>query len=213
MLAFEKRVNTWMQENTPTIATSGASPTVMFSHISRRNIVGMLLGTTIALVLISLILIVAFRSVKFGLLSLIPNIAPAMMAFGIWGMVVGQVGLAVSVVIAMTLGIVVDDTIHFLSKYLRARRERGMNAENAIRYAFDTVGVALTVTTIVLVAGFLVISQSNFLVNSQMGMLTAVTITIALIVDFLFLPALLMRIDSDEKTGDDPNTAGIPATA
>ena len=212
MLAFERRVNTWMQENTPAIATSGASPTVMFSHISRRNIVGMLLGTTIALVLISLVLIIALKSVKFGLLSLIPNIAPAMMAFGIWGMVVGQVGLAVSVVIAMTLGIVVDDTIHFLSKYLRARRERGMNAENAIRYAFDTVGVALTVTTIVLVAGFLVISQSNFLVNSQMGMLTAVTITIALIVDFLFLPALLMRIDGDRQVTDSSGSTAVPAT-
>jgi len=202
MLEFEKRVNTWMLENTPAIATSGASPTVMFSHISRRNIVGMLLGTTIALVLISLVLIVALRSVKFGLLSLIPNIAPAMMAFGIWGMIVGQVGLAVSVVIAMTLGIVVDDTIHFLSKYLRARRERGMDAENAIRYAFDTVGVALTVTTIVLVAGFLVISQSNFLVNSQMGMLTAVT-----------MPALLMRIDGDKKTTDSPDPTSLPAAA
>ena len=141
------------------------------------------------------------RSVKFGLISLIPNIAPALMGFGLWALVVGQVGLAVSVVIAMTLGIVVDDTIHFLSKYLRARRERNMNAEDAVRYAFRTVGVALTVTTIVLVAGFTVISQSNFLVNSQMGALTAVTITIALIVDFLFLPALLIRLDKDKNAG------------
>jgi len=165
MLEFENRVTDWMSENTPTIATSGASPTVMFSHISRRNIISMLSGTSIALVLISLLLVFALRSVKFGLISLIPNIAPALMAFGIWAMTVGQVGLAVSVVVAMTLGIVVDDTIHFLSKYLRARRERGMNAEGAVRYAFNTVGVALTVTTIVLVAGFLVIAQSNFLVN------------------------------------------------
>ena len=108
--------------------------------------------------------------------------------------------MAVSVVVAMTLGIVVDDTIHFLSKYLRARRERGMNAEDAIRYAFNTVGVALTVTTVVLVAGFLVIAQSNFQVNSQMGLLTAITIAIALIVDFLFLPTLLLLVDTDEKT-------------
>lgn len=206
LLAFENRVTDWMQENTPAIATSGASPTVMFSHISRRNIISMLSGTSIALVLISLILVFALRSLKFGLISLIPNIAPALMAFGLWALFVGQVGLAVSVVVAMTLGIVVDDTIHFLSKYLRARRERGMNAEDAVRYAFSTVGVALTVTTIVLVAGFLVISQSNFQVNSQMGALTAVTITLALIVDFLFLPALLIRVDGDKK----PTEATIP---
>ena len=217
MLEFENRVTDWMGKNTPSISTSGASPTVMFSHISFRNIISMLSGTSIALVLISLLLIFALRSVKFGLISLIPNIAPALMAFGIWAMVVGQVGLAVSVVVAMTLGIVVDDTIHFLSKYLRARRERGMNAEDAVRYAFNTVGVALSVTTIVLVAGFLVIAQSNFLVNSQMGLLTAVTITLALVVDFLFLPALLIKLDKDKTvdkqstTTDDPNPA--PAMA
>ena len=207
MLAFETRVDNWMASNTPEIATIGSGPTMMFTHIGMRNIISMLSGTTIALVLISLILVFALRSVKFGLISLIPNIAPALMAFGIWGLTVGEVGLAVSVVVAMTLGIVVDDTIHFLSKYLRARRERGMNAEDAVRYAFNTVGVALLVTTIVLVCGFLVIAQSNFLVNSQMGLLTALTITIALIVDFLFLPALLMRFDRDRQGESDISDA------
>jgi predicted RND superfamily exporter protein len=93
------------------------------------------------------------------------------------------------------LGIVVDDTVHFLSKYLRARREQGMNAEDAVRYAFNTVGVALLVTTIVLVAGFLVLAQSTFKLNSDMGLLTSITIAFALLADFLFLPPLLMKLD------------------
>ncbi len=198
LLAFESRVMTWMEQNTPDIATIGSGATSMFSHIGMRNIISMLSGTSIALVLISLILIFALRSLKFGLISLIPNIAPALMAFGIWAITRGEVGLAVSVVVAMTLGIVVDDTIHFLSKYLRARREQGLNAEDSVRYAFNTVGIALLVTTIVLVAGFLVIATSNFQVNSQMGLLTALTITIALIVDFLFLPPLLIKLDGDK---------------
>ena len=208
MLRIEQESIEWMQQNTPNIATVPSGPTIMFSHIGMRNIISMLSGTGIALVLISLILVVALRSVKFGAVSLIPNIAPALMAFGVWSMLVGEVGLAVSVVVAMTLGIVVDDTIHFLSKYLRARRERGMNAEDAIRYAFNTVGVALTVTTVVLVAGFMVIAQSNFQVNSQMGLLTAITIAIALIVDFLFLPALLLLVDGDKKPEEQ---AAVPA--
>lgn len=206
MLAFENEVKAWMDENTPSISTLGTGPTAMFSHIGMRNIISMLSGTSIALVLISLILIFALRSLKFGLLSLIPNLAPALMSFGLWALLVGQVGLAVSVVVAMTLGIVVDDTIHFLSKYLRARREKNMNAEEAVRYAFNTVGVALFVTTVVLVGGFLVIAQSNFLVNSEMGLLTAITIAVALIVDFLFLPPLLMFIDGDKKE----KTKGVP---
>lgn len=198
MLRIENESIQWMKDNTPNIVSVPSGPTLMFSHIGMRNIISMLSGTAIALVLISLILVFALRSVKYGAVSLIPNIAPALMAFGVWGLLVGEVGLAVSVVVAMTLGIVVDDTIHFLSKYIRARRERGMNTEDALRYAFNTVGIALSVTTAVLVAGFLVIAQSNFQVNSQMGLLTAITIAIALIVDFLFLPALLLLVDGDK---------------
>ncbi len=201
-LAFEKRVDRWLAENGPGLTSQAASPTLMFSHIGMRNIRAMLLGTTVALVLISVILIVALRSLKYGLISLIPNLVPAGMAFGLWALTVGQVGLAVSVVAAMALGIVVDDTIHFLSKYLRARRELDFDAEQAVRYAFSTVGVALTVTTVVLFAGFMVLAQSNFEVNAGMGLLTGITIVIALVVDFLFLPPLLMLIEEKRHARD-----------
>jgi predicted RND superfamily exporter protein len=195
MLEFEDRVARWMDENTPQMKAVGASPTVMFSHIGMRNIVSMLTGTAIALVAISLIFIFFFQSFRYGLLSLIPNIAPAGMAFGIWGLVDGEVGLGLSVVAAMTLGIVVDDTIHFMSKYLRARRERELDAINAVRYAFSTVGVALWTTSVALIAGFLVISSSSFELNSAMGLLVSVIIALALFVDFLLLPAMLIRFD------------------
>jgi len=210
VLEFERQTMEWMQANTPAIATLTTGATSMFTHISMRNIISMLSGTSIALILISLILLFALRSVKFGLISLIPNIVPALMGFGVWALLVGEVSLAVSVVVAMTLGIVVDDTIHYLSKYLRARRERGMSPEQAVRYAFNTVGVALVVTTIVLACGFMVLAQSNFLLNSQMGLLTAITIVIALIVDFTFLPAFLMLVDKDKT--DETSTSDMPLT-
>jgi uncharacterized protein len=99
----------------------------------------------------------------------------------------------------MTFGIVIDDTVHFLSKYLRARREKGLNSPDSIRYAFKTVGRALLTTTIVLVGGFMVLSASAFYLNSSMGLLTAIIIVLAIIADFLFLPPLLMRIEGDSK--------------
>ena len=194
-LAFENRVSDWMMANTPEIHGMGASPTIMFSHIGMRNIISMLGGTTFALVAISLILILALKSVRYGLLTLIPNIAPAAMAFGLWGLVDGEIGLGLSVVSAMTLGIVVDDTIHFMSKYLRARREQGLDAIAAVRYAFSTVGIALWVTSVALAAGFLVISTSAFVINAEMGLLVAIVIMLAIVVDFLLLPALLIRFD------------------
>ena len=195
LLAMEDRAQQWLAENAPHMQSAGASPSIMFAYIGQRNIRSMLVGTSIALVLISLILVFALRSLKIGLISLVPNIAPAAMGFGLWGLLYGQVGLGLSIVAGLTLGIVVDDTVHFLSKYLRARREQGMNPEDAVRYAFNTVGVALLVTTIVLVAGFLVLAQSAFKLNSDMGLLTSITIAFALLADFLFLPPLLMKLD------------------
>lgn len=195
MLDIEQRVDKWMLANIPELHTVGASPSIMFAHIGMKNIISMLTGTTIALVLISLILVLALKSWRYGLLSLIPNLVPAGIAFGIWSLIDGEIGLALSVVTAMTLGIVVDDTIHFLSKYLRARREKGLEAEDAVRYAFSTVGIALWVTSVALIAGFLVLSTSAFKLNSGMGLLTAIVIAVALIVDFFLLPPLLIKLD------------------
>jgi predicted RND superfamily exporter protein len=195
LLAIESRAQAWLTENTPHMQSYSASPSVMFAYIGQRNIRSMLVGTSVALVLISIILIFALRSVKIGLISLVPNLAPAAMGFGLWGLLYGQVGLGLSIVAGLTLGIVVDDTVHFLSKYLRARREQGMNSQDAVRYAFHTVGIALLVTTIVLVAGFLVLAQSTFKLNSDMGLLTSITIAFALLADFIFLPPLLMKLD------------------
>jgi predicted RND superfamily exporter protein len=157
----------------------------------------MLIGTTIALVLISGILIFALRSPKLGFVSLLPNLAPAAVGFGLWGIFVGQVGLSLSIVAGMTFGIVIDDSVHFLSKYLRARRESGLSSEDAVRYAFRTVGRALVVTTLTLVVGFSVLATSKFQMNSGMGLMTGIIITLALIMVFLMLPPLLMKIEEN----------------
>jgi predicted RND superfamily exporter protein len=208
VLEIENRFDTWMTENIPDLKAVAASPTIMFAHIGIKNIISMLTGTTIALVLISLILMLALGSWRYGLISLVPNLVPAGMAFGIWAIVDGEIGLGLSVVTAMTLGIVVDDTIHFLSKYLRARREQGLGAEDAVRYAFSTVGIALWVTSVALVAGFLVLATSSFKLNSGMGLLTAIVIAIALIVDFLLLPPLLIKMDKWLSKGSSNKLAG-----
>jgi len=215
MLALEEKAQNWLLANgLPSMQVPGASTTIMFSHISERNINSMLSGTSIALVLISFILIFSFRSVKIGLISLIPNLIPAGMAFGFWGLLVGQIGVGTSIVAGMSLGIVVDDTIHFLSKYLRAKREKGMDSHGAVRYAFHNVGTALWVTSIILAAGFFVLTFSGFALNSEMGILTAITIGFALATDFLLLPPLLMRLEKPTMGGSkmpaqEPSTEGV----
>ncbi|MBT6274147.1 MAG: MMPL family transporter [Chromatiales bacterium] len=212
LLALEGRVQEWLSSNAPTITAGvGSGTALMFAHIGKRNIISMLIGTTVALVLISLTLILALRSLRMGALSMIPNLVPAAMGFGLWGMMVGEVGLALSVVSGMTLGIVVDDTVHFLSKYLRARREEGLSPEDAVRYAFTGVGRALLVTSVVLVAGFLVLSASAFELNSGMGLLTAIVIVFALVADFFLLPPLLIKLE--EKSSEEMASVPTPDTA
>ena len=196
VLELNARAEAWLDDNAPhVVRAEGSGPALMFAHIGQRNIRAMLLGTVIAFLGIAVILIVAFRSVRLGLVSLVPNFVPGVMGFGIWGLAVGEVGLALSVVMAMTIGIVVDDTVHFLSKYRRARREHGFTPDDAVRYAFQEVGRALFTTTAILVSGFLVLSLSEFFPTSQMGQLTAVVIALALVADFLLLPPLLMAVD------------------
>ncbi|MCG8018643.1 MAG: MMPL family transporter [Candidatus Thiodiazotropha sp. 'RUGA'] len=192
LLQIEEDAQQWLLKNAPEMRIDGASPSVMFAHIGSRNIIAMLKGTTTALIIISLILVVALRSLRIGGISLIPNLVPMGMAFGLWGLTVGEVGLALSVVSGMTLGIVVDDTVHFLSKYLRARREKNLPGEDAVRYAFSTVGTALWVTSLVLMVGFGILAFSHFQLNAGMGLLTAITLGLALVADFLFLPPLLI---------------------
>ncbi|MCH7819897.1 MAG: MMPL family transporter [Candidatus Marinimicrobia bacterium] len=200
MREMSDKGSAWLRENAPEyMFYPGSGMAVMFSYISGRNIDSMLKGTSFALILISFSLILALRSFKFGLISLIPNIVPALMAFGVWGLLVGEVGFALAIVTSMSLGIVVDDTVHFLSKYLRARREKNLSTEEAIRYAFSSVGTALLVTTLILIAGFAVLSLSSFKVNAGMGQLTAITIAFALLIDFVMLPPVIMLFSKKEN--------------
>ena len=211
---MDERARGWLKENAPGLFTYGSGLSIIWAHISERNINSMLGASLGALVLISVILMFALRSFKLGLVSLIPNLAPAFMAFGVWGLTVGQVGLGLSVVSAMTLGIVVDDTVHFMSKYLRARREHNLDRSGAVRYSFNTVGTAMWVTTVALVVGFMVLSLSGYRMNADMALMAALTITFALALDFLLLPTLLMKVDremdtfadeSKEKTDETPD--------
>ena len=210
IVELNERAATWLNNNAPHFTQAeSAGVALMFAHIGLRNIKAMLLGTTLALIGISILLIIALRSFRLGLVSLVPNLVPSAMGFGVWALTVGEVGLILSVVMAMTIGIVVDDTVYFLSKYLKARRKYNSTTEDAVRYAFRRVGRALVTTSAVLVAGFLTLVLSPFVPNVQVGILIAMIITFALIADFLLLPSLLMALDRDRRsTKPAPTTLG-----
>lgn len=200
VVALEARISEWLATKLPDIdATPGSSVSIMFAHMGQRNIDSMLIGNVVAIVLITLILIIALKSVRYGLISILPNALPALVTVGLWGYLSGELNLAVALIFVITLGIVVDDSVHFISKYLRARRDKGLSPDEAVRYAFANVGNALVITSIVLASGFMVLAQSHFQVNAIMGLLVAITIAVALAFDLLFLPPLLERAERNKK--------------
>ncbi|WP_439524876.1 efflux RND transporter permease subunit [Marivita sp.] len=189
---FARDAEAWLRENEPKIATQAVGMGVAFSKLTQRNNQAMIYGMLTVMVLVSVLMIATLRDVKLGLISLVPNVLPAILGFGIWGWWVGDVNLGSTVVTTMTFGIVVDDTVHILMHYQR-HRKTGMTRDEALELTFRTVGTALMVTSIAICSGFFIMTLSGFAINQHLGGLTACIIVLALMTDLILLPALLKR--------------------
>jgi len=195
-LKFDKKVRVHIQENNLTeIISPAAGFRVVFSHISMVIVNSLLFGVFLGLLSITLLLGLFFRSIPFGVLSAFPNVLPIAAAFGIWALYDGQVGFMVAVGMGSTLGIIVDFTVHLLSKYDLARREMGQSPEEAVVFAFESVGFALIVMTIVISLGFLVLNLVNFMPLHDFARFSTISFVMALIIDFLLFPNLLVKFD------------------
>jgi hypothetical protein len=194
---FIDKTDAWIKDNLPSYMqnTRPTSAHVMFTYITDRNVESMISGTITGLIAITLVLIVTLGSVRLGILSMVPNIIPILVAFGAWSLMVGSVGFSVAAVSSIALGIVVDDTVHYITKYQYARREKGLNPLESVILAFKTVSPAMISTTIILIAGFFVMANSTFKINSDLGLLTMVTLTLAMLYDLIVLPAILILFD------------------
>ncbi|MEK6626071.1 MAG: MMPL family transporter, partial [Bdellovibrionota bacterium] len=139
---------------------------------------------------IGFIMMISMGSWKLGLLSLPPNIVP--MAFGIGLMTIMQrpIDIGTSLVISVCFGIAVDDTIHFLIHY-RQNMDKGMAIKEAIRDIYIHTAPSLVFTTVILVTCFGAFVFANFIPNVNFGILCAFTLSVALAMDLLYLPALL----------------------
>ena len=195
-LALQQKIIAWQQSNLPSyMRDDGASLSIMWSHLGIDALVSSVEGSFIALLVISLVMITVLRSFRYGLLSLVPNVLPAVIGLGVWALINGEMGMGLMSVIIITIGIVVDDTVHFLTKYQYARTRFAHDTEQAIRYAFRHVGTAICITTAVLATGFALLVLSDMTSNSDFGLLTTIILLAALALDFFLLPALLLWLD------------------
>ncbi len=206
-IALDQRARAWLQSNAPDLETSATGVAIVGAHSINRNIVFMLIGTITAMGIVSFLLFFVFKSLRFGLISLIPNFFPAAMAMGLWGYLIGEIGVSAAVVTAIAFGIIVDDTIHFMTKYL-AGRTMGFTPSESIQSAFNTVGKALVATTVIFGLGFIVFGASAMANNQALGLLMGITVVVALLADFLFLPPLLIVLDRRKPNQETKQSTG-----
>jgi len=196
VLDLAARAQIWVNQYAPLLAGSAGATgtTILFSRIGKRNIEEMLTGTLLALSLISVALFFVFKSFLLGTVAIFSNLIPPLAALGGWALFVGEVGMAVATIAAVTLGIVVDDTIHFIEAAQRARRCDNVDAAEAVLIAIQQAGPGIIITTVVLAAGFTCLYFSGFQINAWMGLMTAIVICVAFVFDFLFIPSILIRM-------------------
>ena len=193
---FAKKVENYASQNMPEDMVSiGTGTRPIFAFMSNMLITQLTYALGIGIVLITATIILFFRSLRYGMLTSVTNLLPIGVAFGIWAIVSGEISMLVGIGMGTTLGIIVDFTVHFLSKYLHARRQKNFSAEEAVEYAFETVGFALIITSFSLILGFLVLLQAFFIPIHGFVLFSSIAFLSALIIDLLLFPALLITWD------------------
>ena len=170
----------------------------LFTNMVQRFSFTLISSLSLALLIITLLIIVIYRSLTLGMLSLVPNLLPLVLPIGVMGLLGLPLDGPAVLVCAVALGVCVDDSIHFLTKFTHGLRD-GMNILDALQQAFRQVGAALTWTTLVLMMGFGVLTLSTFRPNMLIGYLGVLMIGLAWVADFLILPALLAFTHGDES--------------
>ena len=168
---------------------------ILFARLDRTITEELMKGFSLSFLLITLTLLIGLRSIKYGLLSILPNVFPATIVFGFWGLFVGELSPYILMLFSISIGLVVDDSVHVLSKYISARR-LGATPVGAIEYSLDKAGSAITITTLSLAVGTFVLVLSNTFHFQNVALLLTPIILVAWLLDLLFLPPLLIKFDT-----------------
>ncbi|MCX2979644.1 hypothetical protein EYC98_02075 [Halieaceae bacterium IMCC14734] len=196
LLNFNTRIETWIADNmNPGYTVRHGDNSILFARLDRSISIELLQGFALSFLLITITLAIGLRSLRYGLLSTMPNLFPATIVFGVWGVLNGELSPYILMLFSISIGLVVDDSVHILSKYIRGRRDK-LSPEDAAGYSLDKAGPAITITTLALaISTFVLVLSSTFYYQNVALMLTPI-IVVALLLDLLFLPPLLIRFDN-----------------
>ncbi len=199
MIALKLRAENWLRVNAPSMQAKATGTSLMFASLTENNTRSMVGGTIVSFLTIAVTLTFALRSVRLGLVSLLPSIAPSLMAFGLWYFLEGHIGLYAAFVVSCALGLVVDATTHFLLEYHREAHKIGVYGNAAVRGAFRHIGMDLWVASVVLALGFGILTFSDFAIIAKLSQMVTLIFLFAISSTFLMLPALLSLIDQPRR--------------
>ncbi len=194
LIEFREQVNAWFAQNNANLEVAVTGHAMMFASIGKQLTHNMLIGALVTAIVISCLIGIFLGHWKLGIISLIPNLFPAGIVYGVWGGTVGIIDIAAAGTLSISLGIVVDDTIHILKHYME-HRKTGKSPEQSIQETLAQVGPALLLTTMVLTLGMLLLTFSIFGPNQTTAIFMASIITVALAYDLIMLPHLLKLFD------------------
>lgn len=194
LLDLEQEILAWFNVNAPELNVSVTGHALLFAGIGKDLTQNMFVGGLLSAMVISLLLGLFLGNMKIGLISMIPNLFPAAVVFGIWGAGKGIIDIAAAGTLSISLGIVVDDTIHILKRYIDYRKS-GYSPQHSLHLTFEHVGSALVLTTVVLTLGMSILTFSIFGPNKTTAQLMSCTIFVALFYDLVMLPHLLKVLD------------------
>ena len=196
LLNFNDRIEQWFEGNLPPQYTyMHGDRSILFARLDRAITLQLMQGFTLSFILITGTMLIGLRSVRYGLLSIAPNLFPATIVFGFWALFVGELNPYILMLFSISIGLVVDDSVHVLSKYIYARRQ-GEEPVPAVHYSLERAGSAITITTMSLATGTIILIFSSTFYYTNVAMLLTPIIVVALLLDLLFLPPLLIRFDN-----------------
>jgi predicted RND superfamily exporter protein len=173
------------------------------AYLSPVNIRSMSIGIAISLLFSSAVIGFYLKSWRVAIVIFASIVVPVLAGFGVWGWFFSSIGLATTVVIAVTIGVVVDDSIHIVYRSRDGMTQIGLDPREAAAYAVHRVGTAIVATTLVLGAGFSVLMASGFEMNSSFGVCVVLILILALSFDLSVLPKMLVWAGSKSSVEDE----------
>ena len=172
--------------------TGNAVVTLKSTDFLLKNLAYSLL---LAFIVISLLMVFAFRDIKIVLISLIPNLIPLLVTAGVMGLCGIPLKMSTILVFSIALGISVDNTIHYLSRYRLQMRYSGGNVKDSVFAAMMEAGPSMIYSASVLICGFLIFALSSFGGTQVVGLLVPVTLLVSMVTNTIVLPSLILTFN------------------